>query len=44
MDAAIAGDPAVVMSAENAALAKPTPGCSIEAVDLYDQVWTNFKK
>ena len=44
MDAEIAGDPAVVMSAENAALAKPTPGCSVEAIDLYDQVWTTFKK
>ena len=40
----IASDPAVIMSTENAALAKPTPGCSVEAIDLYDQVWTTFKK
>ena len=26
------------------ALAQPTPGCPVEAIDLYDQVWTNFKK
>jgi spermidine/putrescine transport system substrate-binding protein len=43
-DKALAADPAVVPSAEQAALATPTEGCSVEAVDLYDQVWTNFKK
>lgn len=40
----IASDPAVIMSMENAVLAKPTPGCSVDAIDLYDQVWTTFKK
>lgn len=43
-DKALADDPAVVPSAEQAALAVPTEGCPVEAVDLYDQVWTNFKK
>jgi spermidine/putrescine transport system substrate-binding protein len=43
-DKALAKDPAVVPSPEQAALATPTEGCSVEAIDLYDQVWTGFKK
>jgi spermidine/putrescine transport system substrate-binding protein len=37
-------NPAVVIPEEFKSLATPVPGCSIEAIDLYDQVWTNFKK
>ena len=44
MDAALATSPAVIIPAEDVALATPTPGCPTEAVDLYDQVWTEFKK
>ncbi|MBU6278258.1 MAG: extracellular solute-binding protein [Actinomycetales bacterium] len=40
----LSGNPAVVMPEEAKALAKPVPGCPVEAIDLYDQVWTNFKK
>ena len=40
----LATNPAVVMPEEAKALAKPTPACPQEAVDLYDQVWTSFKK
>ena len=40
----LASNPAVVIPEEFKALAKPTPGCPVEVIDLYDQVWTNFKK
>ena len=40
----LSSNPAVVMPEEAKALAKPTPACPQEAVDLYDQVWTSFKK
>ena len=40
----LASNPAVVIPEEFKALAQPTPGCPVEAIDLYDQVWTNFKK
>lgn len=44
MTAELAANPAVVIPEEFKALAQPTPGCPVEAIDLYDQVWTNFKK
>ncbi|MEI6361967.1 MAG: extracellular solute-binding protein [Actinomycetes bacterium] len=40
----LASNPAVIIPAEDQALAVPTPACPTEAVDLYDQVWTDFKK
>jgi spermidine/putrescine transport system substrate-binding protein len=40
----LASNPAVIIPDEDKALATPTPGCPVEAIDLYDQVWTNFKK
>jgi spermidine/putrescine transport system substrate-binding protein len=40
----LAANPAVIIPAEDVALAQPTPACPTEAVDLYDQVWTDFKK
>ena len=44
MTAELSANPAVVIPEEFKALAQPTPGCPVEAIDLYDQVWTNFKK
>jgi spermidine/putrescine transport system substrate-binding protein len=44
MTAELGANPAVVIPEEFKALAAPVPGCSVEAIDLYDQVWTNFKK
>ena len=44
MTAELGANPAVVIPEEFKALAQPTPGCPVEAIDLYDQVWTNFKK
>jgi spermidine/putrescine transport system substrate-binding protein len=44
MTAELGTNPAVVIPEEFKALAAPVPGCSVEAIDLYDQVWTNFKK
>jgi spermidine/putrescine transport system substrate-binding protein len=44
MTADLGANPAVVIPEEFKALAQPTPGCPVEAIDLYDQVWTNFKK
>lgn len=35
---------AVVIPDQFKALAQPVPGCSLEAIDLYDQVWTSFRK
>lgn len=40
----LGSNPAVVIPDDSKALATPTPGCPTEALDLYDQVWTNFKK
>ena len=40
----LGANPAVVIPEEFKALAQPTPGCPVEVIDLYDQVWTNFKK
>ena len=40
----LSSNPAVIIPDDKKALATPTEGCSVEAVDLYDQVWTNFKK
>ncbi len=37
-------NPAVVIPDEFKARAVPTPGCSVEAIDLYDAVWTSFRK
>lgn len=44
MNADLGSNPAVVIPEEFKALAAPVPGCPVEAIDLYDQVWTNFKK
>ncbi len=44
MSAELGSNPAVIIPDEAKALANPVPGCSLEAIDLYDQVWTNFKK
>ena len=44
MTADLGANPAVVIPDEFKALAQPTPGCPVEAIDLYDQVWTNFRK
>lgn len=44
MTAELGANPAVVIPDEFKALAQPTPGCPVEAIDLYDQVWTNFRK
>jgi len=44
MTAELGANPAVVIPEEFKALAAPVPGCPVEAIDLYDQVWTNFKK
>ena len=44
MDAALASNSAVIIPEDKKALATPTEGCPVEAVDLYDQVWTTFKK
>jgi spermidine/putrescine transport system substrate-binding protein len=35
---------AVIIPEEFKALATPVPGCSVEAIDLYDAVFTSFKK
>ena len=40
----LAGNPAVIIPEDKKALATPTEGCPVEAIDLYDQVWTGFKK
>ncbi len=40
----LASNPAVIIPEESKALATPTEGCPVEAIDLYDQVWTGFKK
>lgn len=40
----LGSNPAVIIPDDKKALATPTEGCPVEAVDLYDQVWTNFKK
>ena len=44
MSADLSSNPAVIIPDDKKALATPTPACPTEAVDLYDQVWTNFKK
>ena len=44
MDPALGTNDAVIIPEEFISLAAPVPGCSVEAIDLYDQVWTNFKK
>lgn len=44
MTAELGANPAVVIPEEFKALATPVPGCAVEAIDLYDQVWTNFRK
>jgi spermidine/putrescine transport system substrate-binding protein len=44
MTAELGSSPAVVIPDEFKALATPVPGCTVEAIDLYDQVWTIFKK
>lgn len=44
MDEALANNAAVIIPEEYKSLATPVAGCSVEAIDLYDQVWTSFKK
>lgn len=44
MDEALGTNSAVIIPEEFKSVATPVPGCSVEAIDLYDQVWTNFKK
>lgn len=44
MTAELGKNPAVVIPDDKKALATPTPACPTEAIDLYDQVWTGFKK
>jgi spermidine/putrescine transport system substrate-binding protein len=44
MNADLSSNPAVIIPDDKKALAAPIAGCPVEAVDLYDQVWTNFKK
>jgi len=44
MSADLSSNPAVIITDDKKALAAPIEGCPVEAVDLYDQVWTNFKK
>jgi spermidine/putrescine transport system substrate-binding protein len=44
MDPALGTNPAVVIPEEFKARAVPTPGCPVEAIDLYDAVWTSFRK
>jgi len=44
MNPELGSNPAVVIPDDKKALASPTPACPTEAVDLYDQVWTGFKK
>ena len=44
MNADLSSNPAVIIPDDKKALAAPIEGCPVEAVDLYDQVWTNFKK
>lgn len=40
----LAGNPAVVIPDELKVRATPTEACTQDAVDLYDQVWTSFRK
>jgi spermidine/putrescine transport system substrate-binding protein len=44
MDPELGTNPAVVIPEEFKARAVPTPGCPVEAIDLYDAVWTSFRK
>lgn len=44
MDEALGTNSAVIIPEEFKPVAQPVPGCSVEAIDLYDQVWTNFRK
>ena len=44
MTSELASNPAVIIPEDKKALATPTEGCPVEAIDLYDQVWTGFKK
>ena len=40
---ALASSPMVVPPAEDLAFAAPVESCSVEAIDLYDRLWTSFR-
>ena len=43
IDDALASSPMVVPPPEDLAFAAPVESCSIEAIDLYDRLWTSFR-
>ncbi len=43
VDPELASSPMVVPSAEQLAHAAPVESCSVEAIDLYDRLWTSFR-
>ena len=43
VDADLASSPMVVPSPEQLAYAAPVESCSVEAIDLYDRLWTSFR-
>jgi len=43
IDADLAASPMVVPSAEELANAAPVQTCPVEAIDLYDRLWTSFR-
>ena len=43
VDADLASSPMVVPNAEQLSHAAPVESCSVEAIDLYDRLWTSFR-
>ena len=43
VDADLASSPMVVPAPEQLAYAAPVESCSVEAIDLYDRLWTSFR-